>query len=368
MLDKIHSTKEYTEWFKEIKDRILINRQKAILTVNKELILFYWSLGESIVRKQEESKWGNKIIDVLSKDLTSVFPDSKGFSRRNLYYVKKFYLKFSNFHLSDEIVPQLGAQFGSTLNNKTHNSDIPEIINYISTNLPWGHVKLIIDKITSSDEIMFYIKQIINNGWSRNALALQIKSDLFSRQGQAITNFSETLPTPQSEMAQQLIKDPYTLDFLDLTPPFKEKDIENQLIDHITKFLLELGKGFAFIGQQYHIEVGGNDYYIDLLFYHITLHCYVVIELKNSGFTPEHAGKLNFYLSAVDSLLKSDKDNPTIGILLCRDKNRIVTEFSLRGMNKPMSVGEFNFTQKLPEELRSSLPTSEEIESDLYPD
>jgi predicted nuclease of restriction endonuclease-like (RecB) superfamily len=212
---------------------------------------------------------------------------------------------------------------------------------------------------------LFYIQNTITNGWSRDVLALQIKSDLFARQGKAISNFKNTLPVPQSDLAQQTIKDPYTFDFLTMTQPYNEQDIEKKLVEHITKFLLELGKGFAFVGRQYHLEVGASDYYLDLLFYHIKLKCYVVIELKNTKFIPEYAGKLNFYLSSVDSLIKAEDDNPTIGILLCRDKNKIETEFALRDINKPMGVSEFTLTEVLPDELKGSLPTVEEIEEDM---
>ncbi|MFK5954523.1 MAG: PDDEXK nuclease domain-containing protein, partial [Desulfobacterium sp.] len=222
-----------------------------------------------------------------------------------------------------------------------------------------------LDKIKDHQETLFYIHETIENGWSRDVMALQIKSNLYSRQGKAITNFKMTLPEPQSDLAQQTIKDPYSFDFLTFTKPFNERGIENQLINHITKFLLELGKGFAFVGRQYHLEVGESDYYLDLLFYHIKLKCYVVVELKNTKFIPEYAGKLNFYLSAVDSFLKSETDQPSIGILLCRDRNKIETEFALRDINKPMGVSEFTLIENLPEKLKSSLPTIEELESDL---
>ncbi len=210
-----------------------------------------------------------------------------------------------------------------------------------------------------------YIQETLANGWSRDVLVLQIKSNLYASQGKAISNFKITLPNPQSDFAQQAIKDPYIFDFLSMAQPFNERDIERQLVAHITKFLLELGKGFAFIGRQYHLEVGDSDYYLDLLFYHIKLKCFVVIELKNTKFIPEYAGKLNFYLSAVDSLLKADEDNPTIGMLLCRDKNKIETEFALRDINKPMGVSEFTLTEVVPDELKGSLPTVEEIEEDM---
>ena len=226
-------------------------------------------------------------------------------------------------------------------------------------------LKVILDKLSNHAEAFFYLNQTIENGWSRDVLALQIKSNLYARQGKAISNFKQTLPPPQSDLAQQTLKDPYTFDFLTMTSPYNERDIENQLVGHITKFLLELGKGFAFVGRQYYLEVGETDYYLDLLFYHIKLKCYVVIELKNTKFIPEYAGKLNFYLSAVDSLLKSDTDNPTIGILLCRHKNKIETEFALRDINKPMGVSEFTLTEVLPDELKGAMPTVEEIEAEM---
>ena len=299
----------------------------------------------------------------LSKDLSSEFPGIKGFSRRNLYYVKKFYEFFSAFSALGPIVPQGGAQLET--GSQTGFSQLPSIVPQSGAQLPWSHIKIILDKIKNHQEAIFYINKTLENGWGRNALALQIKLNLYERQGKAVTNFKHTLPPPQSDLAQQIIKDPYSFDFMTLTIPYNERDIEKQLIESITKFLLELGRGFAFVGRQYHLEVGTTDYYIDLLFYHITLRCYVVVELKNTKFIPEYAGKLNFYLSAVDSLVKSDSENPTIGILLCRDKNKFETEFALRDLNKPMGVSEFTLTEVVPEDLKGSLPTVEEIEAEL---
>ncbi len=359
------ATPEYTHWLQEIKAKIKRAQIRAALAASRELILFYWDLGESISKTLQENTWGNKVIDQLSKDLASEFSGIKGFSRRNLYYVKKFYEFFSSFSNAEVIVPRGGAQFENDIIPHTEEQAVPQTIHLIGGHLPWSHIKIILDKVKDHQEALFYIHETIENGWSRDILALQIKSNLYSRQGTAITNFKTTLPEPQSDLAQQAIKDPYSFDFLTLTKPYNERDIENQLISHITKFLLELGKGFAFVGRQYHLEVGESDYYLDLLFYHIKLKCYVVVELKNTKFIPEYAGKLNFYLSAVDSLLKSESDNPTIGILLCRDKNKIETEFALRDINKPMGVSEFILTETLPENLKGSLPTIEEIESDL---
>ena len=234
--------------------------------------------------------------------------------------------------------------------------------------IPWGHNIQIFTKCSSVGEARFYIEHTLAHGWSRDVLALQLKSRLHARAGKAVTNFSRTLPPPQSDLAQQTLKDPYTFDFMAMTEPYNERDVERQLTRHITQFLLELGKGFAFIGRQYHLEVAGNDYYIDLLFYHVTLKCYVVVELKNRKFIPEYAGKLNFYLSAVDSLLKRDDDQPTIGLLLCRDKNNIEVEFALRDMNKPMGVSEYTLLETLPDNLKGALPTVEEIEAELTHD
>lgn len=327
----------YESWLSDLKQRIQSAQQRATLSVNRELVLLYWNIGRDILERQQAQGWGAKIVDQLAKDLTVAFPDMKGFSRRNLLYMRSFAEQWPEA----EFVQQAVAQ------------------------LPWGHNILIITKSSSVAEARFYIEQTLEQGWSRDVLALQIKSNLYARTGKAVTNFSRTLPLPQSDLAQQTLKDPYTFDFMAMTAPFNERDVERQLTQHITQFLLELGKGFAFIGRQYHLEVAGNDYYIDLLFYHVTLKCYVVVELKNRKFIPEYAGKLNFYLSAVDSLLKRSDDQPTIGLLLCRDKNNVEVEFALRDMNKPMGVSEYTLVEALPDNLKGALPTVEEIENDL---
>jgi predicted nuclease of restriction endonuclease-like (RecB) superfamily len=328
---------EYVEWLSDLKLRIHSAQQRANLLVNRELILLYWQIGRDILARQQEQGWGAKVIDRLAQDLTAAFPDMKGFSRRNLLYMRSFAEQWPEA----EFVQQAVAQ------------------------IPWGHNIQIIAKCGSVAEARFYIEQTLEQGWSRDVLALQLKSNLYARAGKAVTNFSRTLPLPQSDLVQQTLKDPYTFDFMAMTAPFNERDVERQLTQHITQFLLELGKGFAFIGRQYQLEVAGNDYYIDLLFYHVTLKCYVVVELKNRKFIPEYAGKLNFYLSAVDSLLKRSDDQPTIGLLLCRDKNNIEVEFALRDMNKPMGVSEYNLVEALPDNLKGALPTVEEIENDL---
>lgn len=276
----------------------------------------------------------------------------QGFSVSNLKYCRLFYQYFT-----------IGSQVMNE-NLQNHSTKTP-ISQQPVGQIPWGHTILILTKIKEHAVANFYIEQTLENSWSRDTLALQIKTDLYARKGKSVSNFKHTLPIPQSELAEQTLKDPYVFDFMTLAAEVKERDIEKQLILHITKFLLELGKGFAFVGQQQHLEIAGNDYYIDLLFYHTKLKCYVVIELKNTRFIPEYAGKLNFYLSAVDSLIKIEDDNPTIGILLCREKNNIEAEFALRDIGKPMGVSEFQITENLPDNLKSSLPTIEEIENEL---
>lgn len=334
-----HSS-DYKDWLNSIKQRVVAARMRVALAANSELIRFYWELGSQIDEKQQYSQWGDKIIQQLSADLQKEFPEIKGFSTTNLKYCLRFYQFFA------ELQP---SPFGQ--------QPVDQI--------PWGHNIQIFTKCTSLEEASFYISQTLEQGWSRDVLALQLKSRLHERAGKTISNFSRTLPAPQSDLAQQTLKDPYTFDFMQLTTPFNERDVEQQLTRHLTQFLLELGKGFAFVGRQYHLEIADNDYYLDLLFYHITLKCYVVIELKNKKFIPEYAGKLNFYLSAVDSLLKKDDDQPSIGLLLCRDKSNIEVEFALRDMNKPMGVSEYNLVEKLPDNLKGALPTVEEIERDL---
>lgn len=335
---------EYKAWLTELKFKIRSSQIKAAITVNAALIQFYWELGQMITEQQTQYKWGDNLIDVVAKDLRSEFPDMKGLSRSNLFYARQFYLFYVN-ELSNGLLDNLS--------------------NKLLDKIPWGHNILIFSKSKDIKEAEFYIGQTVENNWSRDVLALQIKTNLYNRVGKAITNFKHTLPDPTSDLAQQTLKDPYVFDFMTMSKPYREKDIEDQLVAHITKFLLELGKGFAFIGRQYHLVVGESDYYLDLLFYHTRLKCYTVIEIKNTAFIPEYAGKLNFYLSAVDSLVKQDDDNPTIGILLCRDKNNIEVEFALRDINKPMGVSGFEFTEILPDNLKSSLPSIEEIENEL---
>jgi len=333
--------KTYTKWVKELKNKIRTVQIKAAVKVNSELLNFYWELGADIVNKQKTTSWGDGFIGKLSRDLLSEFPDIKGFSTRNIHYIRQWYQFYST---SPAIVQQAVAQL---------------------TQIPWGHNVTIISKTKNRTEALFYVQKTIHNNWSRSVLTHQIESNLFKRQGAAITNFATTLPTPQSDLARETTKDPYNFDFLTLTERFNEIELENALVNHVTKFLLELGAGFSFIGRQYPLEVNGDDFFIDLLFYHVKLHCYVVIELKAVKFKPEFSGKLNFYVSAVDEILKSKQDNPTIGILICKSKNNTVVEYSLKDIQKPIGVSEYIITENLPDELKSSLPEIEEIEAEL---
>lgn len=341
MNQPLTKNKDYSAWLKELKNNIRRVQIKAAVRINSELLQFYWNLGQDIVDRQKNANWGAGFLKQLSMDLSSEFPDMKGFSLTNLKYVRQWYLFYSQkIEKSQQAVDQL-------------------------TQIPWGHNIAIVSKCKNLDEALFYVQKTIQNSWARSVLIHQIESDLFRRAGQAITNFKATLPSPQSDLARETLKDPYNFDFLTLTEKHDEKELENALVKHVTKFLLELGAGFSYIGQQYRLEVGGDEFFIDLLFYHVKLHCYVVIELKSVKFRPEFAGKLNFYVSAVDGILKSEQDNATLGILICKSKNDTVVEYALRDIRKPIGVSEYIITKNLPDEFKSSLPSIEEIEAEL---
>lgn len=372
-------TIEYKNWLTELKSKVRSSQIKAAIAVNSALIQFYWELGKMIAEK--ENVWGSKLIEKVAIDLKDEFPDLKGLSSSNLKYCIRFYKFYTSFAISQQAVDQLqidgikpeklGLQTEKLISpqdgdkDKKTNTELLKLAQQLISQIPWGHNIFIFTKSKSVNEAIFYIQKTIENNWSRDVLDTQIKTNLHERQGNLVNNFKATLPESQSDLAIQTFKDPYIFDFLTLAENYREKDIEKQLIQHITKFLLELGKGFAFIGQQYHLEIAENDYYIDLLFYHTKLKCYVVIELKNTKFIPEYAGKLNFYLSAVDSMVKDESDKPTIGILLCKDKKNIEAEFALRDIGKPIGISEINFTGILPENLKSSLPTIEELEKEF---
>lgn len=337
-------TKEYAQTLLDLKKQIQEAQMKAVICANKELIKLYWSIGKTIAEKQEKSGWGSNVIDKLALDLQSSFPGINGFSKRNIFRMRAFYLAYRD-------VPQAVAQ----------TTNLPIF------GIPWGHNAILLEKVKNLNERLWYAQKAIDQGWSRSVLEMYIKSNLYGRSGKAITNFHKTLPTPLSDMAQQSIKDPYLFDFLTLHDEHSELDIERELIHNIQKLLLELGKGFAFVGRQYHLSVGDQDFYIDLLFYHLKLRCFVVVELKAREFDPRDTGQINFYLSAVDDLLRHPDDQPTIGILLCKTKNNIIAEYALRNINRPIGVAgyETEILTKLPKELKGSLPSVEELEAEL---
>jgi len=354
------SDKEYKKWLIDLKSRIRQSQIKAAMAVNSALIEFYWDLGKMIAEK--ETVWGGKLVEQVANDLKGEFPNIKGLSTTNLKYCRFFYQFYCN-QLVQQPVGLIGQQPVDQL-QVLENKEIP-IVQQLVAQIPWGHNILICTKSKSVIEALFYIQKTKENNWSRDVLALQIKSDLYARQGKAITNFTNTLPAPNSDLAQQTLKDPYVFDFLQLAEDYRERDIENQLIQHITKFLLEMGKGFAFVGRQYNVQLNEKEYFIDLLFYHIPMQCYVVIELKNKDFEPEFAGKLNFYLTLIDKTMKRPSENPTIGILLCRGKDNLEAEYALQDIHKPMGVSEFKLEKVLPDNLKSSLPSIEELEEEL---
>jgi len=324
---------EYKNWLKDLKQKVLQTQLKAAIQVNSTLLQFYWELGEAIVQRQAQSNWGDGFLKQLSRDLMAEFPEIKGFSERNLKYIRQWVL----FYANDKVIGQQAvAQLAQ---------------------IPWGHNLKIISHCQNTKEALYYLENTLKYGWSRSVLTHQMESGLWQREGKAITNFSQTLPAPQSDLAQQTLKDPYIFDFLTLTKQHSERELEQGLIEHITHFLLELGAGFAYMGKQYPVQVGEREFFIDLLFYHTQLHCHVVIELKIGDFEPEHAGKLNFYIKAIDEQLRTEADQPTIGILLCKNKDRLVAEYALSDIQKPIGVSEYQLTQSLPENLQSKLPS-----------
>jgi len=327
----------YGDWLKDLKNRIQTAQQRATLSVNRELVMLYWQIGNDILNRQAKQGWGAKVIERLAHDLRTAFPDMKGFSARNLKYMRSFAEIWSD----KSIVQQLVAQ------------------------LPWGHNLVLLSKLKTKEERLAYAQKCIENGWSRNVLVMQIETGLINREGSAITNFEERLPKPQSDLATESLKDPYRFDFLGLGDMAQEREIEKALVHHITEFLLELGAGFAFVGKQVNLNVGGDDFFIDLLFYHLKLRRYVVIELKAGDFKPEHLGQLSFYLTAVDRQIKAEDDKSTIGLLLCKSKNKIVAEYALCDKAQPMGISEYKLQNALPDPLLTNLPSIEQIEREL---
>lgn len=324
---------DYLAFLNALKRRIKTSQLRAAFAVNSELIHLYWQIGNEIIIRQKSQGWGSKVINRLAKDLKREFPDMTGFSLTNLKYMRSFAQAYSQEEISQRCVDQL----------------------------PWRHNIVLFTKLKDTGLRFWYAQKALENGWSRNVLVLQIESSLYERQGSAITNFERTLPSPQSDLAQGLLKSEYNLDFLQLREKALERDLENALVNHMKEFLLELGVGFAFMGSQYPLEVDGNDYRLDLLFYHTRLHCYVIIDLKMGEFEPEYSGKMNFYISAVNKTVCTEGDNPTIGIILCRSKKKNIVEFALDAMQNPIAVS----THRLSDKLKENLPSIEQLEMEL---
>lgn len=334
------SNSAYTQWLTTLKTRFRQVQLKAAVAVNTELLQFYWALGADIAAQQVEAQWGSGFLAQLSQDLMREFPEVKGFSLRNLKYIRQWHAFWQSSAIGQQAVAQLAA-------------------------IPWGHNLAIISKCPDPAQALFYVQQTQQHGWSRAVLTHQIESGLWQRQGLALHNFAQTLPAPQSDLAAQVLKDPYVFDFLSLTPEHSERELEAALTEHITQFLLELGTGFAYMGRQVALQVGEREFFIDLLFYHARLHCYVVVELKTVDFEPEFAGKLNFYLKAVDEQLRGAQDAPTIGLLLCKSKDKLVAEYALSDIHKPLGLASYELSHTLPEALRDQLPSIERLQSEL---
>ena len=376
-MNELIKLSEYHDLLRNLKQQIKTGQIKAALSVNSQMIMLYWDMGRQIVEKQEKTQWGAGFIEQLSKDLKEEFPEMKGFSKDNLLMMKRFYLFYQSIiYQASEIVAQpvqqlksneivfveqLVQQIQSPINQQ--NVIIEQLVPKLAST-PWGHHVLILKKVKDLNQALFYINKTIENNWSRSVLEYQIESNLYGRQGKAVTNFNLTLPEPQSDLANEMMKDPYNFDFLRLSEKVKEIDLEKALVLHIARFLPELGIGFAYMGRQFSLKVGEDEYRTDLLFYHTRLKCYVIIELKTKKFEPEFVGKLNFYITAVNELVKDDHDKPTIGILLCKNKNNYVVEFSLKNLNNPIGVSTFHYTE-LTDEIKAALPSVEELQNEL---
>lgn len=330
-------TQEYSEWLISLKKQIHAAQQRAALAVNHELVRLYWNIGSDISYRCKTQGWGSKIIQQLADDLKREFPNMKGFSVTNLKYMRMLAESWSIEEISQAPLDQL----------------------------TWYHLITLQTKLSTREERLQYAALTVRNGWSRNVLVHQIELGTAHRIGAAQNNFAITLAPPQSDLARETLKDPYKLEFLELATDIKERELEQALVSRVSDFLLELGTGFAFVGKQVHLNVGGEDFYIDLLFYHIRLHCYVVIELKTTDFKPEHLGQLGFYITAVDEQMRSAQDAPTIGLLLCKNKNRVVAEYALRDANRPIGISKYELTSALSHEWKSSLPSVEDIEREL---
>lgn len=370
------NNEQYFRWISDLKQKIQQSQIKAAIQVNSALIEMYWDLGKEISERSFENTYGSGFLKQLSNDLLTEFPEIKGFSLSNIKYIKSFYLFYNqNITKSQQLVGEFKIddnsnlhQVGGGLEKIENNTNRYQVGNEFPQKLfliPWGHHIQIFTKCKNVTEALFYINKTIENGWSRAVLLNMISGNLYQSQGKAITNFSKTLPDYDSELVKQTLKDPYIFDFLNVSENFKERELENALIDHIQKFLIELGNGFAFVGKQVEMKVGNQSFFLDLLFYHIKLKRYVVIELKSGEFEPEYAGKLNFYVTSVDKQLRDENDNATLGLIICKTKDDIIAEYSLTDLHKPLGISSYELRKILPDNFKSSLPSIEEIENEL---
>ena len=354
---------DYAEFLESLKARVRQAQTQAMLSVNRELIRLYWEIGREIVQRQERANWGHHVLERLADDLQKALPGVGGFSRSNVFRMRAFYLAYRTPEIVAQPVRQSKRPKVAQPVRQSAEAAPPDPVAL----LPWGHNVVLIQKVKVAEQRLWYASKALEHGWSRAVLTVQIESGLFGRQGNAVSNFATRLPSPQSDLAQQSLKDPYLFDFLTPHEEAVERDLETGLVTHIQKFLLELGAGFAFVGRQVHIAVGDEDFYLDLLFYHLKLRCCVVIDLKMKKFTPEDAGKMNFYLSAVDSQMKHATDAPTIGLILCKTRDRITAEYALRDIAKPIGIAEWQtkLVHSLPDPLKGNLPSIEEIEAEF---
>lgn len=357
---------DYRVLLTDIKSRIRTAQIKASLAVNRELIQLYWDIGGLIVQRQQTEGWGAGVIDRLAGDLRKAFPGIHGFSASNISRMRALFLAYApDLKNSAQPVPKLKAQKSARVVPKIRSGVLPPAI----AGIPWGHNVLLLFQLTDTEERLWYAQQTARNGWSRSMLEHWIESNLYDRQGKAVTNFNDALPPPQSDLANEIVRDPYNFDFLTLRDQAAERELEDGLLAHIRKFLIELGAGFAFVGQQVHLLVGGEDFYIDLLFYHLKLRRFIVVDLKTSAFKPEFTGKMNFYLSAVDDLLRHPDDDLSIGLILCKTRNKVIAEYALRNISAPVGIARYTtkLRDSLPAELKGSLPSPQDIEAEMKP-
>ena len=364
------TNRDFKSWVSQLKQDIRSAQIKAAIKVNTELLRLYWRMGADICEKQKSASWGDGWLKELSRELMTEFPDMKGFSHRNLQYIRQWYLFYNQ---ENTIVQQVVAQLEDVnvqqpvakLDDDMRQQHVAQISEDVFFSVPWGHHLYIISQCKDVSRAVFYLKKTVENGWSRAVLLNYLDTNLYERQGKAVNNFNRLLANPQSELAAQTLKDPYNFDFLTLDGEYRERELEHALTHNVTRFLLELGTGFAFVGSQVPLQVGEDTVYPDLLFYHLELRCYVVVELKVTKFKGEHLGQLDVYVSAVNHIKKKPTDNPTIGLLICKTKNNVMAQYALESTNQPIGISEYQLSKLMPEHIQSQLPTIEDIEATL---